>query len=74
MSVVTLKGHYDGKHVCLDEPGDLAPNTPVFVVVPQPDADDKERAEWFAFSKAAFAKAYSDDEPDYSNVVILERP
>ena len=74
MSVITLKAHYDGKHVCLDEPIDLAPNTPVLVAVTQHDAVDRDRAEWFALAKAAFARAYGDDEPDYSNAVILERP
>jgi hypothetical protein len=74
MSVITLKAHYDGKQVCLDEPIDLAPNTPVLVTIAQPDAEVADRAEWFALAKAAFARAYGDDEPDYSNAVILERP
>jgi hypothetical protein len=74
MSLVTLKGHYDGKHVCLDEPIDLPPNTPVYVAILRPGVEDKERGEWFAFAKAAFARAYGDDEPDYSDAVILERP
>ena len=74
MNAVTLKAHYDGKHICLDEPFELAPNTPVLVTIPQPDAADKDRTEWFALAKAAFARAYGDDEPDYSNAVILERP
>lgn len=44
--VTTLKGHFDGKHVVLDEPPppDLAPDTPVRVIVeseaPQP-ADER---------------------------------
>ena len=74
MSVITLKAHYDGKHVCLDEPIDLALNTPVLVAITQLDAVDKDRAEWFALAQAAFARVYGDDEPDYSNAVILERP
>jgi hypothetical protein len=74
MSVITLKAHYDGKQVCLDEPIDLAPNTPMLVTIAQPDAEATDRAEWFTLAKAAFARAYGDDEPDYSNAVILERP
>jgi hypothetical protein len=78
MSVITLKAHFDGKQVCLDEPADFAPNTPMLVTVAQPDAADEsfeeERAAWFAFSKQGLARAYGDDEPDYSNVAILERP
>ena len=74
MSVIVLKAHYDGKQVCLDEPIDLAPNTPMLVTIEQSDATDADRAEWFALAKAAFARAYGDDEPDYSNAVIRERP
>jgi len=74
MSVITLKAHYDGKQVCLDEPIDLAPNTPMLVTVARPDAEDADRAEWFALAKAAFARVYGENEPDYSNAVILERP
>jgi hypothetical protein len=46
----------------------------MLVTIAQPDAEDADRAEWFALAKAAFARAYGDDEPDYSNAVILERP
>ena len=74
MNLVTVKAHYDGKHICLDEPVDLPPNTPVWVAIPQPDKEDIDREEWFAFAKAAFARSYGDDEPDYSDAVILERP
>ena len=74
MSVITLKAHYDGKQICLDEPYPLAPDTPLIVAVCQPDAAEKaERDEWFASAKAAFARAYGDDEPDYSDVPLRER-
>ncbi len=74
MSMVTLKAHYDGEKVCLDEPIELAPNTPVLVTIPQPDEDDPFRQEWFAQAKAVFARAYSDDEPDYSEALIRKPP
>jgi hypothetical protein len=69
MSVITLKAHYDGKQVCLDEPIDLAPNTPMLVNVVRSDAQGDDRAEWFALAKAAFARAYGDDELDYSHCI-----
>lgn len=74
MSVITLKTRYDGKQVCLEEPLDLAPNTPMLVTVAPLDATTADRAEWFALAKAAFARAYDEAEPDYSNAMILERP
>lgn len=35
-----LKGHFDGKHVVVDEPipGDLAPHTPVKIIIESLDA------------------------------------
>jgi hypothetical protein len=71
MSVVTLKAHYDGKHICLDEPIDLPANAQLMVTVwPAPDESlEEERAAWFAFAQQSFARAYGDDEPDYSHCV-----
>jgi len=74
MSVVTLKAHYDGEKICLDEPFELRANTPLLVTIPQANAESQDREEWFALAKAAFARTYGVDEPDYSNAVILERP
>lgn len=71
MNAVTIKAHYDGKHVCLDEPCDLLPDTKLLVLV-APDSVDTFRQEWLAASQAWLASAYGDDEPDYSNAVILE--
>ena len=73
MSAITLKAHFDGKQVCLDEPYPLQPNTKLFVTI-VPDSLEEERRAWLAASQAAFARAYGDDEPDYSNAVILELP
>ncbi|MEO5804675.1 MAG: hypothetical protein ABIR24_14210 [Verrucomicrobiota bacterium] len=74
MSVITFKAHYDGKQICLDEPIHLAPNTPLIVTVLPADAPETERSEWLAASQAAFARAYGEDEPDYSDALIRERP
>jgi hypothetical protein len=71
MSVVTLKAHYDGKHICLDEPIDLPANAELMVTV-LPDAGESieaERTAWLKFSQENFARAYGDDEPDYSHCI-----
>ncbi|MCG3167395.1 MAG: hypothetical protein POELPBGB_03185 [Bacteroidia bacterium] len=34
--------------------------------------DDKEREEWAEIAKQGLAKAYGDDEPDYSDVQLKE--
>lgn len=68
MPAVTLKAHYDGEHIVLDEPFELPPNAPLAVTVfsaggSQPKG---ERAEWAALAALSLAKAYGDDEPEYS--------
>ena len=65
MPAVTLKAHYDGERILLDEPYDLPPNAPLMVTV-LPTAESVERADWARASAAGLARAYSDDEPEYT--------
>jgi len=68
MSPVILKAHYDGEHIVLDEPFELPPNAPLAVTVlsrAMPD-HDSERAEWAALSAQSLARAYGDDEQEYT--------
>ena len=76
MSVVTLKAHFDGKYVCLDEPMDLPVNAKLMVTVfsKEEERPEAERQAWLAASQAWLARAYGDGEPDYSNVVLRETP
>ena len=46
----------------------------MLVRIPKPDLEDDFRADWFAFAQSAFAHAYGDDEPDYSDVAVREPP
>ena len=69
MNLVTLKAHYDGEKICLDEPYPMKPDMPLLVTVLPADAVDAERTEWLAASQAWLARAYGDDEPDYSDWV-----
>ena len=74
MSVVTVKAHYDGKQICLDEPLPLKPNTPLLVTIGPGETVEDERQAWLAASQAGLARAYGDNEPDYSGAVIREKP
>ena len=65
MSLVTLKAHYNGEQIVLDEPCDLPANTPLMVTVSTPELE-REREEWNKFSLQGFARAYSDNEPEYT--------
>ncbi len=67
MSAVSLKAHYDGERIVLDEPFDLPPNSPLIVTVISEAGDPAaDRAQWTALSTLALARAYSDLEPDYT--------
>jgi hypothetical protein len=65
MLTVSLRAHYDGERIQLDEPFDLPPDVPllVTVLVPEPDND---RDAWIVTGRQALARAYGDDEPEYT--------
>ena len=66
--MLEIHGHYEGTQVLLDEPCDLKPNTKVIVTV----IEDDENADWYLLGKKSLARAYSDDEPEYSLDSIKE--
>ena len=65
MPTVSLRAHYDGERIQLDEPFDLPSDVPllVTVLVSEPDT---EREAWIATSRQALARAYGDAEPEYA--------
>ena len=63
MKTVALSAHFDGKKIELDEPYPLAENAHLVVIVlPQ----DDERHDWLRLSVQQLARAYDDNEPDYT--------
>ena len=70
MISVTLRAHYDGEHIVLDEPFEIPVNAPLTVTVLAPAASEhdreRERASWAALSAWNLARAYGDDEPEYT--------
>ena len=71
METVTLRAHFDGKQILLDEPFELEPNTELIVTV-VPSASDEDRDAWTRFALSSLARAYGDDEPEYSRDQIKE--
>jgi hypothetical protein len=65
MPTIALRAHYDGKQVVLDESFDLAPDTELIVTV-LPPIPAHERDSWTRLSMENLARAYGDDEPEYS--------
>ena len=63
MKTVTLRAHYDGEQIRLDEPFRLEPDTPLTVTVLS--TDEGADSEWSLLSAEGLAAAYGDSEPEY---------
>jgi hypothetical protein len=63
MPAVTLKAHWNGERILLDEPYELPPNAPLMVTVLPASAADRVD-DWTTAAKLGLARAYGDDEPD----------
>jgi len=74
MKPVTLKAHFDGEKVCLGEVFKLERDARLLVTVVPDDSLEAERQAWLAALQASLARAYSDDEPDYSGALLREEP
>jgi hypothetical protein len=64
MQTVALTAHFDGEKVQFDEPCQIETNARLMVIVLPLD---DERAAWSRLSAHHLAKAYGNDEPEYSN-------
>jgi len=63
MKAVAITAHFDGEKVQFDEPCQLEANARLVVVVLPPD---DERQAWSRLSAGQLAKAYSENEPEYT--------
>ena len=70
MTAAILKAHYDGQHIVLDEPFELPANASLMVTVFAPDP---ERSEWVGLGVQSLARAYGDDEPEYTAADLKPR-
>ena len=66
MPSITLKAHYDGQSILLDEPYELPPNAQLLVTVVAP-ASDADRGQWASLGSEVLARAYGDSEPEYGS-------
>jgi hypothetical protein len=65
-----LQAHYDGERIQLDEPFDLPRDTLLLVtVLPLPESNG-DRVAWLAASRAALARTFADNEPEYTHADI----
>jgi hypothetical protein len=71
MSTINLKAHFDGTSIQLDEPFDLPQNTPLIVTVLFPTTAESSLQGWADLSANGIARAFGDDEPEYSVADIV---
>ena len=71
MPSITLRAHFNGTQVVLDEPFSLEPNVKLLVTI-LPSETDVERDDWLRLSAEGLAAAYGEDEPDYSSAHLKE--
>jgi hypothetical protein len=64
MPTLSLKAHYDGEHILLDEPFDLPTNARLIVTV-LPVEVNEDRELWANLAASGLAGAYAEDEPEY---------
>ncbi|HEX8598398.1 MAG TPA: hypothetical protein VF952_07770 [Chloroflexia bacterium] len=70
----TLRAHFDGQQIVLDEPFELEPDTELLVtVLPKEQVEeDAEQQAWLNLSLTRLQDAYSEHEPEYSLDMIKE--
>jgi len=71
MPSISLKAHYDGTAIRLDEPFDLPEGAQLIVTVLGAPPPEQERAGWLDLSARGLARAYGDSEPEYSVADVL---
>lgn len=72
MSVITVRAHFDGDKIVLDEPFELEPDTRLIVTILPKQEADTDRDDWGNLALLALQSAYDDDEPDYPLESIKE--
>jgi hypothetical protein len=71
METKTIRAHFDGGQLLLDEPFELESSVELIITV-LPKSSDEEREDRTRPSLESLAQAYSDDEPEYSLDLIKE--
>jgi hypothetical protein len=72
MNTITLRAHFDGEQICLDEPFELKPNTRLIITVLLEDQPHDEHGPWLLLSQQGLETAYGENEVEYSLDLIKE--
>ena len=66
MQLISLKAHYDGTSIQLDEPFELPRDAQLLVTILAPSENDASLRGWPEIASNGLAAAYGSDEPEYS--------
>ena len=72
MNPRTMRAHFDGEQIYLDEPCQLEPDTQLLVFVLPKQSRDDEQDEQLRFSQRALENAYGEKKPENSLEAIKE--
>jgi len=65
MPAISLRAHFDGESIRLDEPYVLPSDAQLLVTILSPESSEMLPG-WVDLGAATLSRAYGDDEPEYS--------
>jgi hypothetical protein len=71
MPAISLKAHFDGQSIQLDEPYELPRDAQLIVTVLSTTPSDADSADWTGLAAMGLTRAYGDNEPEYSSADIV---
>ncbi len=72
LQTITLRAHFDGERIKLDNPYRLEPDTQLIITVLPKEMPENDYELWRYFSQRGLEMAYGKDEPEYSSALIRE--
>jgi len=73
MRPLTIRAHFDGEHIRLDEPFQLEPDAKLLIIVLPKQPSGSEQIDWTYLAMQGIENAYGENEPDYSPDAIIEK-
>ncbi len=69
---ITLRGHFDGERIQIDEPYRLEPGTRLIITALPQNTEQDDQMFWSQLAQVGLARAYGDAEPEYVFEMIRE--
>jgi hypothetical protein len=71
MPAISLRAHFDGQKIQLDEPYELPTGAPLLITVLSTAVVDTALVGWADLAANGLARAYGDSEPEYSQADVV---